>query len=432
MIEHKIIKSKVTLIVAAAIFVVGLVLFFVVMSKSYIKIKVNPSNARVEVNSMVVPLDAEGFGKINVKPGSSRIEISAEGYIGYSSAVNSKAGKTNSYSVELRKNPTPIAIGNAQIANDNVQFISEADEDNSMFYLGNNGRTMYKAIFNIDDNGTITTLLNKEITNPVLSGINDVIWSPKKDAAIFKKANGLYTYFDFKKYNFVSQEEVKYGENIGDLAWAPDDSKIAYYYAPPGGEKSLIFANKANTEVTRVANLANEGIDNPYLAWSPNSEWLIVIPRNKDLSTNKIYLFNAYTRSFKIVNDSGNNVEAKFNLKGDKIIYSTYSPDPSHPVKIATSIMNADGNDKKSLDLRAYISKLLFTNLADNTLIVATYDKETTRESLFMFDMNTKSSDGFKMDFLPKNYVKEMTLSRDDKILFYIANDKFFALSLKK
>lgn len=418
--------------IAATILIVGIILVFVLLSRSFVKITVIPANARVEINNLVVPLNTTGYGRATVKPGDNKIEITADGHIGYSTTVSLKGGKTSTYQIELRKDPTPINIGNLEEANNTVQFISPADEDNSMFYLGNNGRTMYKAIFNIDDKGGIVTSLNKPITNPVLSGIKDVIWSPNKAVAIFKKDGGKYTIFDFKKYNFVSQEELNFGENIGDLAWAPDDSKIAYYYSTPEGEKSLIFADKANKEMTRVANLAQEGIDNPFLAWSPNSEWLIVIPRNKDIATNKIYLFNAYTRSFKTVNDSGNNVEAVFNKNGDKIIYSTYSPEPGSAVKQTLSIMDIDGNNKKLINLRAYIPKIMFLNSMESSIIAATYDQEIGKESVFLFNLNTKSEDGIKMNLLPKVYVKEMTLSKDDKILFYIANDKFYGLSLKK
>lgn len=418
--------------IAATILFLGIILLLVLLSRAFIKITVNPPNARVEINNMVIPLNPSGYGRATVKPGANKIEITADGYIGYSTTVSLKGGKTGTYQVELRKNPFPINIGNLEEANNTVQFISPADEGNTMFYLGNSGRTLYKATFSINDKGEITPSLNQPITNPVLSGIKDIIWSPNKAVAIFKKDNGIYTIFDFKKYDFLSQQEMPFGENIGDLAWAPDDSKIAYYYAPPSGEKSLIFADKNNKELQRVVNLADEGIDNPYLAWSPDSEWLIVIPRNKDLSTNKIYLFNAYSRTLKTVNDSGNNIEALFNKSGDKIIYSTYSPDPGAIVKQNLSIMNLDGSDKRSLDLRAYIPKLAFMNSSASSIIAATYDQEISRESVFLFNLQSKTEDGFKMNLAPKTYVKELTLSHDDKILFYIANDKFFALSLKK
>lgn len=430
MIDQKIKKTKYLITAVVSVLIILIIILVSVLSRSNIKIKVLPVDSVVTVNNAPIKLNDKGFASVNVKPGKADLRIEADGHIGYSQSVELKPGRSVSYNLQLKENPNPITIGDSQEANNNVQFISEADEDNSIFYLADNGSTLYKAKFEVDENNSIKTSYNRPISNPPLSGIKKIIWSPKKDAAIFKKDNGIY-FFDFKKYNFVSQEELKYGENIGDVAWSPDDSKIAYYYAPPDGEKSLIFANKTNTEITRVANFADMGIDDPFLSWSPNSEWLIVIPRNKDYNTNKIYLFNAYTRTFKIVVDSGSNIEATFNKAGDKIIYSTYSIDPASPVKQTLSIMDINGDNKKSLDLRAFVPKIVFLNNLSYDIIVATYNAESTTESLFLYDYEKREYAGFKFNLDSDEYIKEMSVSKDDKILFYVANNKFYAISLK-
>ncbi len=430
MIDQKIKKTKYYIVAAVSVLIILVIVLISILNRSNIKITVDPVDSVVTIDNAPIKLNNKGFASVKVKPGKADLRIEADGYIGYSQIIDLKPGRSISKEFQLKKNPNPISIGDTQEAGNNVQFISEADEDNSLFYLGDNGSTLFKAKFEIDENNNTKILYNRAISNPPLSGIEKIIWSPNKDAAIFKKDNGIY-FFDFKKYNFVSQEEVKYGENIGDVAWSPDDSKIAYYYAPPNGEKSLIFANKTNTEMTRVANFAEMGIDDPYLSWSPNSEWLIVIPRNKDYGSNKIYLFNAYTRTFKTVVDSGSNIEAVFNRAGDKIIYSTYSIDPASPVKQILSIMDINGDNKQSLNIRAFIPKIVFLNNVSYDIIVATYNAESTTESMFLFDYNKKEDAGFKINLDPDVYIKEMSISKDDKMLFYIANDKFYAMSLK-
>jgi len=425
-------KTKFKIILIATILIAAIALLVSLLGRSYLRITVAPDNAVVTVNNKVVKLDSSGYAKAKVTPGTAIIKVAADGYIAYSEQVSFARGRSLVYQISLKKNPTEFQITDDESASDNVQFISDADEDNSIFYLANNGSTLYKAKFELDTGNNITTKYNIPISGPQLSGIKDMIWSPKRDAAIFRKDNSLYTFLDFKKYNFVSQEEVKYGENIGDLAWSPDDSKIAYYYAPAGGEKSLIFANKTNSEMNRVANLAEMGIENPYLSWSPDSEWLIVIPRNTDVATNKIYLFNAYTRSFSTVNDSGGNIAAKFSPDSKKIVYSTISNDAGSTVKQIVSIMDQNGDNKKSLELRAYISKINFLNTDSNKLVVATYNSKTKAESLFLYNIADKSQDGFEIDLTAKNFVKEMSLDTNDEMLYYIANSKFYILSLAK
>ncbi len=412
---------------------VALIILIWLVNRSTLILAVFPADSVVTVNNQVIYPDSDGNTKEIFSPGTYTLRVDRDDYISEIRDINLKKAGKLSLEIGLREAPKPFTI--AELSSDgqaiaqDVQFISEADDFSSIFYFADNASTLYKSKFKINDEGDVETVFNRDISNPPLSGIQDIIWSPKKDAAIFKKADGVY-FFDFKKYNFVSQEEVKYGEDIGDIAWSPDDSKIAYYYAPSNGEKSLIFANKTNSEITRVANFVELGIENPFLSWSPDSERLIVIPRNSDINSNKIYLFNAYTRSFKQVTDSGGQIEAKFSPNGKKILYSTKSEDPDHPVDAVVSIMDENGENKRSLDLRAQISKISWFNNNNEKIVVATYDTETKQESIFGFSVEEKTKDSFTLSLDGKKYISEVSLSRENNLLFYIANEQFYIVKL--
>ena len=413
-----------TAVILAAIFLVWL------LSRSTLAVSVDPENAYVTVDNRPLQLNTSGDIKTTLSPGNYTLKVEADGYVAQIKEITLRRARTLKLDFKLNPAPKPYTITGETDVADNVQFISEADDFNAIFYLANNGSTLYKAKFNINDKDEIENVYNRPISFPPLSGINGIIWSPKKDSAIFKKGASAY-FFDFQKYNFVSQQELKYGDDVGDVAWSPDDSKIAYYYSPPSGEKSLIFANKTNTEMTRVANLAELGVDNPYLSWSPDSEWLIVIPRNKNYSSNKIYLFNAYTRSFKEVSDTGNNLEAKFSADGSKILYTTFSSDPNSPVKALVSVMDSDGNNKRGLDLRADMRKISWLNNSNSEIIVATWDGGRQTEAIFGYDIVAKKQNSFNYLLPPQNYVRELNISANNNLLFYIANQQFFVIKLK-
>lgn len=409
------------------------ILLIWLVNKSTLILTINPSNSVVTVNNQVLYTDANGMIKEIFSPGTYVLRVDCDNYVSNIQEITlKKAGKLNlNISLkELPKSHTIAELGeNGEKIVQDVQFVSEADDFNSIFYFADNASKLYKAKFKLNDENEIETVFNRSISNPLLSGIKDIVWSPNKDAAIFKKDDGVY-FFDFKKYNFISQEEVKYGEDIGDIAWSPDDSKIAYYYAPDSGEKSLIFANKTNSEVTRVANFNELSIENPYLKWSPDSEWLIVIPRNSDTNQNKIYLFNAYTRSFKQVTDTGGHKEAMFSPNGEKIIYSTESNDPNHPIDVLVSIMDKNGENKRSLDLRAHIGKIIWFNNDNEKIIVATYDTDKKQEAIFGFDVMKKEKESFVLNLDGKKYVSELSLSRENNLLFYVASKQFYVVEL--
>lgn len=411
-------------VILAAVFLVWL------LSRSTLAISVDPENAIITVDNRPLQANTAGDIKTTLSPGNYTLKVEADGYIAKIEEITLRRARTLKLDIKLDPAPRPYTITGETNVAENVQFISQADDFNAIFYLANNGSTLYKAKFNINNKGEIENVYNRPISSPPLSGITGIVWSPKKDSAILKKGGSAF-FFDFQKYNFVSQEEIKYGDDIGDIAWSPDDSKIAYYYAPASGEKSLIFANKTNSETTRVANLAELNVDNPYLSWSPDSEWLIVIPRNKDFSTNKIYLFNAYTRSFKEVSDTGNNLEAKFSSDGTKILYTTYSSDPGSPVKAVVSVMDSDGSNKKSLDLRADMRKISWLNNSTSEIIVATWDGDRQVEAIFGYDTTGKKQTSFNYLLPTKTYVRELNVSANNNLLFYIANQQFYVIKLK-
>jgi Tol biopolymer transport system component len=325
--------------------------------------------------------------------------------------------------------PTPFEIKTGENTINNVQFIGEGDDFNTIFYFADNASTLYKAKFSAD-NGKIDSIYNLPISNPPFKNIKNIVWSPKKDAALLVKDDGVY-FFDFQKYNFVSQEEVLYGRDVGDIAWSPDDSKIAYYYAPTGGEHSLIFADKTNTEMQRMLNFKDLGIEDPYLSWSPDSEWLIIIPRNKDRSANKIYLYNAYKRELATVNEGGGNLEAIFSPDNSKILYSTYAASNDSPVTAVLSVMDKSGENKQSLSVYGHVGKSAWLKGSSEKVAIATYNKETGSEAIFEYDLASKQLMGFDLPLSKGVMVKEILSFAQSNLLFYIANNQFYVANIK-
>jgi hypothetical protein len=257
-------KYTLLLIVVAA--VLGLIWF---LNQSFVTVTISPVTAKLTVDNAPLLVSRKGVGKVTLMPGKHTVKVEAENFLSISQEVSLKRGQKVNLKYTLKEKPEIISIESS------AKFLSIGKDSNEVFYLNSSGTTLYRAGLTLGENNKINSVKNP-ITGARLSGINQIIWSPNKDLAIFKKNDGAYL-FDFKKYDFVNQTENLWSKDVGDIAWAPDNSKIAYFYAP-SGEKSLMFANVANTEKTRVADLTDFSIDDPYLAWSPDSRYLIVIP----------------------------------------------------------------------------------------------------------------------------------------------------------
>jgi Tol biopolymer transport system component len=161
--------------------------------------------------------------------------------------------------INLKEKPEPLTISR------NAKFLNKGNDFNDFYYLAEG--TLFKARGKASDSQRVQITEQRAITNPRIADVTDMIWSPTKDLALLKKPDQV-NLFDFKKYDFVNQTEELWGKNIGSIAWSPDNSKVAYYYAPSSGEKSLVFSNLTNKEMNRVLNLNEQKIDNPLLRWS--------------------------------------------------------------------------------------------------------------------------------------------------------------------
>lgn len=413
-------RSRLYLLVG--ILAAAALILLILLNRSTIVVQYSPAGSQILLDNAPINSAGNGNTKIVTKPGDHILKIQADGYVDQIFNLKLSGGRSKKIEANLIEVPKPLLLESGVTKDLSIESITTGDEENSVFFLGNSGSAIYKVKFKSDKSAESVY----KVTNPGLSGIDSVIWGPKKDAAMFKKGTSAY-FFDFQKYNFTSQQEVKFGDDIGDIAWAPDDSKIAYYYAPASGEQSLIFADKSNSDIRRVANLKDFGIENPYMIWSPSSEWLLLIPRKNDVNSNKVYLFNAYTRTMKTITETGANLGVSFSPDSNKILFSVSSTDPGNPVRSLLSVMNTDGTNIKNLDLRAEIGKTVWID--NSTILAATFDPETKGESLFKFNVDAKQKIGFSVP-LKQVYVKEVEISESGNLLYFMANSKLFVLGL--
>lgn len=408
---------------------IGIIVFAVLVlfwffSRSFATLSISPSEATVTIDNAPVQLSSAGIAHKNLTPGLHNVSVQAEGYIGVSQDIDFSRGFMKTIKITLKSMPNPVKISSSSA------FLARGTDFNDSYYLGDDSKTIYKMKVGTADDGTVSILDNKPITEAKLGDITEIIWSPSKDLALFRKLNKI-DLFDFMKYDFVNQTEIGWGStDIGSIAWSPDNSKIAYYYAPGSGERSLIFANVTNTNVERVANFKELGIENPLLRWSPDSRWLLVIPRNKNTAENKIYLFDAYSRTIKTLTDGGNQLDANFSPDSNKIVYSSYSKDASGSVNSIVSIMNADGSNQRSLDLRASLNKIVWMKDA-RYIIVAAPDAATHKESIFKFDTEGKETAGFIVPAIGNVYVTSLAISDDGKIVLYQSASNIYALKVE-
>jgi len=406
---HKEIKKLTrSIFLVISIITLALVILLWFFTHSFMNMQIVPKNSSISIDGKMFKTES-GLIRKFIAPGLHTIKVEADSYIGLSQEINFKRGLPKKIIVNLAQTPEPLVVSS------DGQFLSKGNDFNDVYYQS--GTTIFRVRVKTDINKGLKLAEERAVTNPVISDINEIIWSPAKDATLLRKPD-MISFFDLKKYDFINQNEDSWGEDIGSIAWSPDNSKIAYYYAPQDGEKSLIFANSGNQEINRVFNFNDNGIDNPLLRWSPDSEWLLIIPRNADTEKNKIYLFNSYSHQISEIADTGNQLDADFSPDGNKILYSTYSKDQKGAVNSILSIMDKDGSNKRSLDVRAELRKTTWSKDSEN-IVVATYDPDTEQESIYKFNTKTKQQNGFIIKNLGDIFIKNIVLTDDNNIIIF-------------
>lgn len=409
----ELVKIKRTVYVVAALLIVAVGVLVWFLTRSFATLNISPRNSSFWLDGKEFKVVA-GEVKINTSIGDHNIRVEADGYVGQNLTQNFGRGFNKNINITLSTTPTPTVVSS------NSTLLSKGTDFNDGYYISANA--IFKTKIGLDDRGTISVTENRAITDTKIVGVSEIVWSPTKDLALLRRANGI-SIFDFMKYDFIHQTDLPWGgSDIGSIAWSPDDSKIAYSYAPASGEKSLVFANITNTSIERILNFNDLGIENPILRWAPDSASLLIIPRNHDAAKNKIYLLNTYSRTLKTLVDSGNQLDAVFSPDSNKIIFSTKSAGSLPDL----SVINRNGDNKKSLEIQADLAKTTWTKDSNN-IIIATSDNATSTVS--EYSVNKMTPVGFKIPDI-KAKIDSIVVSDDNKVLIYEANGKIYAIKI--
>lgn len=405
------------LVIIASVLFIALIIYLAFFLHGRITVEIIPENAIVSIDNK--PMEVKnGKSSFAATLGKHTLKIEADDYIGYKEEIDLKRGRNYSKKITLTKAPSPTEIS--------AEAKNFAVKNEQIFYQSSKDDLIYRTVINRKEDGGIEIKENQAITSRPITNVDKIIWSPDKNLLLLKRGT-IVNLFDFKKYDFVNQKETPYGENIGDIVWAPDDSRIAYYYAPPNGEKSIIFANKTNETKYRVANLAELGISNPYLAFSPNSEWLLMIPRNKNFQENKIYLINVFTKTVQQIDSTGDQKEAVFTADSKRIIFSTYSADRNNPYNQTLSIMDLDGKNKKSLKVNGAASMIRYWSEPEKIFLPRSGDSS----KLVLYDLGNGNVTDFYFKGQNSTEISEIVLNDDNSAAVFISKGKLFHINLE-
>lgn len=389
---------KKTIYLIIILLAIAAAVFFGFFYKATLIVKTTPANAQIELNGLV----KTGEATLKLKPGSYQLKVTNSGYIDYEKTISLKIGQSKTVNVDLRLNPEV-----SKIRAEKISFLVAGVEGKSLFYLSNGGKTLYKADKISAQAPEITA-----ITPEVFSDLTDVVFSPNRLLAVLKKGQHAYLY-DFKRYDLLHQEIYDWGEGYGDIIWAPDGEKIVYYYAPAGGEITLIRANRDKTEEERIYNFKDTPIRNPHLAFSADGKKIL-------LSTDKLYLFDLYTKTLLELKEAGKIISAGFTPDSQNIIFESVD---------GLMAIDLEGKNKTKLEVDTQLNKMAWFD--QNSFLYA-QSRLGSSDNFYKYDLKTKQKTEYLYTSPDTVAAKDLVLANDGKKVFFDNNGYLYSINLEE
>ncbi|MBI4032731.1 hypothetical protein HY374_03435 [Candidatus Berkelbacteria bacterium] len=261
--------------IAGGLVAAGALIYVVLFFPATLALTGEPPSATVTIGQK----SADGFLRASRWPGRVTVAVTAPGYVPYMSTVTLGVGERAAQTITLRPLASP-----RQLSEQRVQFPVLDEGRSSLLYLDPAAKAGFRLGITKPEKPTTDA-----ITPATLEGITNLIWSPNRQLAFLKLGSATKLY-DFKRYDLVNQTVTDWPAGIGSIDWRPDGEKVAYYFEPGTGERSLVRATKDNGELERLYNFADANITNPELQWSPDAKWIAV-------RTEKLFLFDVFAKT---------------------------------------------------------------------------------------------------------------------------------------
>jgi WD40 repeat protein len=361
----------------------------------------------VTLNGVQAKLQQQNGGVfIRTAPGLYRLELSRTNYQPFDADLDIKRGQV----VKIRPIFSVLPKTTHEDATSTVAFVRRSFDEKSVYYLGNDGQTIYQV--------TIANQVQVPITTDSLQNVQDIEWSTNPNLALIVQSDGIYLQ-EIPTYNFVSQIKTKvFGTDALSPVWDPNTpGRLAVAYEPPNGEKSLVFTDDHFQILNVMADIG--AIHNPRLIWSPTSDAVLLIARSTNLSQNNLWVYNTINGQLHELSTGGNVVDASFSPDGGTIVYERLSGTTPQLWRIKTN-----GSNNRNLGISNVVSQLAWEDTSHF------YLPDSASNILDLYDL-----DGSRQEIpfsFPPQPINGMYYYTDSKTLIFYTSNSIYLADLSK
>ena len=393
--------SKTSLTIVATL--CGILVLAIVLSIIFAKPKITLQNLPKGAKAIFDGKETKEI-TISASPGTHYLKVSLAGFVPLEKTIETRYFSHLKQDAKLR--PLP---GARQIVAKDAFSLSQ-DNQNSVYYLDNQSKTIFKLAQSDSKASQIA------ITPTLSQPIEKVIFAPDFSLAIFKLVGGETGLYDFNRYDLLSQSYTSWGNNIGDVVWRQDGKKILYYETLDG-KNILNLADKNKGNVERLIFLDEYQInDAPKLDWTSNQDVALLV------AGEALYLFDINSKTAPSLVAQTGVQSAKFSPDGKKILFTQnntlkivkFQLEPATDNGVAGKFSIEPPTD---LGLSASTDQAIFTPSSQKIIAY-------TKDGLIEYDLTSNKTREFSYESRGALIVTDLQISTDESILYFLTQDK--------
>jgi len=309
-------------------------------NKGTVKFTFEPTGVNVTIDGKFARKSV-GSLSIGLRAGEHIIQATKEGYLDVERNFSVVSGEQSTMEIKLDSIPSAELL-----AEEPAMFPGLVHNGQVLAYVTPGGE--YKAVDIVS--GEPVALF----ADAVIGGIRNLVWASGAPAAMallegMPKLTNMYDnravrgrfvplgerpvqgaarnrgvttwLFDDARHTAKGWQPVLLNESVGNVAFAPDSSRIIYFYWTADGERSLVVAHPDGGEWERIATQVS--LTNPQLLWLNDDRNLVLFD---DEQGGKPQLFDLVSKQFsEVMPDRTPNSPLSASPDGTRLAYITDS-----------------------------------------------------------------------------------------------------------
>lgn len=293
------------------------------------------------------------------------------------------------------------------VTNDEVTLADFNQENQSIYYYSQTDSKIKKY--------DVAKKESQEIASVGLENVFAITYSPDYSKAVVQTFNPVNGIGENWLYSLDSGNKFEVDSDIGEVAWSPDNEKIAFRYTEWDNNINQVMVAGANFSARRKITDIDSGFSAIGIGWL-NDQQIYYYPLASETAVVPIYKINIETLAKTNIGQGKNYLSVKFYQ--DKGVAAILDDDQSKIGVIDTSGEIIITTDK--------ISEISKTSLSDNLLLVAAPSDQG--DSLYRIDINNNRQQELFNSQKNSYQISNIMIDSDGRMAYFINDKKIFGI----